>query len=150
GAPAVGQPSPAGGHPGRPGAARCRRGALLGAGPGPRRRPVGAGRGPAGRGGPVGALVGFAMISDNIPQPIDDGLVGPYYLWKLLIDHRCQRRGRHTRAGRRFGSQPRQTSPDAAVTAAASRAVSTWRNWRAKHDAGGPQRSAMVRTFSWR
>lgn len=40
----------------------------------------------------TGALVGFAMISDNIPQPIDD-LVGPYYLWKLLIDHRLQRRG---------------------------------------------------------
>ena len=28
----------------------------------------------------TGALVGFAMISDNIPQPIDDDLVGPYYL----------------------------------------------------------------------
>jgi len=41
----------------------------------------------------TGALVGFAMISDNIPQPMDDDLVGPYYLWKLLIDHRCQRRG---------------------------------------------------------
>jgi diamine N-acetyltransferase len=41
----------------------------------------------------TGALVGFVMISDNIPQPIDDDLVGPYYLWKLLIDHRCQRRG---------------------------------------------------------
>ena len=25
----------------------------------------------------TGALVGFAMISDNIPQPIDDDLVGP-------------------------------------------------------------------------
>src|SRR5437762_3213020 len=41
----------------------------------------------------TGALVGFAMISDNVPQPIDGDLVGPYYLWKLLIDHRCQRRG---------------------------------------------------------
>jgi hypothetical protein len=40
----------------------------------------------------TGALVGFAMISDNIPQPIDDDLAGPYFLWKLLIDHRCQRR----------------------------------------------------------
>src|SRR5207249_4720578 len=37
--------------------------------------------------------IGFAMISDNIPQPIDDDLVGPYYPWKLLIDHRFQRRG---------------------------------------------------------
>jgi diamine N-acetyltransferase len=41
----------------------------------------------------TGALVGFSMISDNIPEPIDDDLVGPYYLWKLLIDHRSQRRG---------------------------------------------------------
>ena len=41
----------------------------------------------------TGALVGFAMISDNIPPPIDDDLGGPYYLWKLLIDHRIQRHG---------------------------------------------------------
>lgn len=41
----------------------------------------------------TGALVGFAMISDNIPESADDDLVGPYYLWKLLIDHRSQRRG---------------------------------------------------------
>ena len=41
----------------------------------------------------TGALVGFVMISDNIPPPMDDDLVGPYYLWKLLIDHRFQRRG---------------------------------------------------------
>jgi len=41
----------------------------------------------------TGTLVGFAMISDNIPQPMDDDLIGPYYLWKLLIDHRFQRRG---------------------------------------------------------
>jgi diamine N-acetyltransferase len=41
----------------------------------------------------TGALVGFAMISDNVPQPMDDDLVGPYYLWKLLIDHPFQRRG---------------------------------------------------------
>jgi diamine N-acetyltransferase len=40
----------------------------------------------------TGALVGFVMISDNIPQPMDDDLVGPYYLWKLLIDHQFQRR----------------------------------------------------------
>ena len=40
-----------------------------------------------------GTLVGFVMISDNIPQPIDEDLVGPYFLWKLLIDHRCQRHG---------------------------------------------------------
>lgn len=33
-----------------------------------------------------GRLVGFVMISDNIPQPMDDDLVGPYFLWKLLVD----------------------------------------------------------------
>jgi diamine N-acetyltransferase len=41
----------------------------------------------------TGALVGFAMISDNIPQPMDDDLVGPYFLWKLLIDEQFQGRG---------------------------------------------------------
>jgi diamine N-acetyltransferase len=41
----------------------------------------------------MGTLVGFVMISDNIPEPIDEDLVGPYYLWKLLIDHRFQGRG---------------------------------------------------------
>lgn len=40
-----------------------------------------------------GELVGFAMISDNIPQPMDDDLVGPYYLWKLLIHETSQGRG---------------------------------------------------------
>jgi hypothetical protein len=41
----------------------------------------------------TGALAGFPMISDNIPQPMDDDLIGPYYLWKLLIDHRSQPSG---------------------------------------------------------
>ena len=41
----------------------------------------------------AGSLVGFLMISDNIPQPMDEDLVGPYYLWKLLIDERFQGRG---------------------------------------------------------
>src|SRR5215470_16123706 len=41
----------------------------------------------------TGTLAGFVMISDNIPQPSDGDLVGPHYLWKLLIDHRRQRRG---------------------------------------------------------
>lgn len=40
-----------------------------------------------------GALVGFTMISDNIPEPIDDDLVGPYFLWKLFVDKDHQRRG---------------------------------------------------------
>jgi diamine N-acetyltransferase len=38
----------------------------------------------------AGSLIGFMMISDNIPQPMDEDLVGPYYLWKLLIDERFQ------------------------------------------------------------
>jgi diamine N-acetyltransferase len=43
-----------------------------------------------------GDLVGFVMISDGIPAETlaaDDDLVGPYYLWRLLIDHRFQGRG---------------------------------------------------------
>ena len=38
-------------------------------------------------------LVGFVMISDNIPAErlaADDDIVGPYFLWRLLIDHRFQ------------------------------------------------------------
>ena len=41
-------------------------------------------------------LVGFVMISDNIPAETlaaDDDIVGPYYLWRLLVDHRFQGRG---------------------------------------------------------
>ena len=41
----------------------------------------------------TGELVGFAMISDNIPEPIDEDLVGPYFLWRLLIDAPVQGRG---------------------------------------------------------
>jgi diamine N-acetyltransferase len=40
--------------------------------------------------------VGFAMISDNIPRETldaDPTLVGPSFLWRLLIDERYQRRG---------------------------------------------------------
>ena len=37
-------------------------------------------------------LVGFVMISDGITDP-DPTLLGPYYLWRLLIDHRHQGRG---------------------------------------------------------
>ncbi|MDP9483091.1 MAG: GNAT family N-acetyltransferase [Chloroflexota bacterium] len=41
-------------------------------------------------------LVGFVMISDGIPAErlaADDDLVGPYFLWRLLIDERFQGRG---------------------------------------------------------
>jgi diamine N-acetyltransferase len=41
--------------------------------------------------------VGFVMISDNIP-PGNPELVGPYYLWRLLIDTEHQGRGYGTRA----------------------------------------------------
>jgi diamine N-acetyltransferase len=35
--------------------------------------------------------VGFVMLSwDVVPQP---GILGPYFLWRLLIDERHQRRG---------------------------------------------------------
>ena len=40
--------------------------------------------------------VGFAMISDDIPQDTldaDPTLIGPYFLWRLLIDERFQRQG---------------------------------------------------------
>jgi diamine N-acetyltransferase len=40
--------------------------------------------------------VGFTMISDNVPRETldaDPTLVGPYFLWRLLIDERQQRRG---------------------------------------------------------
>jgi diamine N-acetyltransferase len=42
-------------------------------------------------------LVGFVMISDNIPQDVldsePDTIVGPYFLWRLLIDAPFQGRG---------------------------------------------------------
>jgi diamine N-acetyltransferase len=43
-----------------------------------------------------GALVRFAMISDDIPQAVldfDEDIVGPYFLWRLLIDAPFQGRG---------------------------------------------------------
>jgi diamine N-acetyltransferase len=44
----------------------------------------------------TGELVGFVMISDGIPPETladDDDIVGPYFLWRLLIDHGQQGRG---------------------------------------------------------
>ena len=41
-------------------------------------------------------LVGFVMISDGIPAETlaaDDDIVGPYFLWRLLIDKHHQGRG---------------------------------------------------------
>jgi diamine N-acetyltransferase len=37
-------------------------------------------------------LIGFVMISDNVEDPGDD-LVGPYYLWRLLVDAAFQGQG---------------------------------------------------------
>nr|WP_062339586.1 GNAT family N-acetyltransferase [Herbidospora sakaeratensis] len=36
--------------------------------------------------------VGFLMISDDVP-PGDPGILGPYFLWRLLVDARHQGRG---------------------------------------------------------
>jgi diamine N-acetyltransferase len=41
--------------------------------------------------------VGFVMISDGITVD-DPTYVGPYYLWRLLVDHRFQGRGYGTAA----------------------------------------------------
>lgn len=44
----------------------------------------------------TGEVVGFVMISDGIPAATlaaDADLIGPYYLWRLLIDADHQRRG---------------------------------------------------------
>ena len=46
--------------------------------------------------GVSGQLVGFVMISDDIPAETlaaDDDIVGPYFLWRLLIDADWQGRG---------------------------------------------------------
>jgi diamine N-acetyltransferase len=46
--------------------------------------------------GDSGELVGFVMISDDIPEERladDDDMLGPYFLWRLLIDDRFQGRG---------------------------------------------------------
>jgi diamine N-acetyltransferase len=46
-------------------------------------------------------VVGFVMISDGIPAEqlaAERDLIGPYYLWRLLIDERHQRRGYGTAA----------------------------------------------------
>jgi hypothetical protein len=54
------------------------------------------------------ALVGFAMISGNIPQPMDDDLIGPYYLWaahRPPFPAQRLRRG-DARRGRRLLADP--------------------------------------------
>jgi diamine N-acetyltransferase len=44
----------------------------------------------------TGQLVGFVMISDNISQAVldaEDHIVGPYFLWRLVIHEPFQRLG---------------------------------------------------------
>jgi GNAT superfamily N-acetyltransferase len=36
--------------------------------------------------------VGFVMLAWNV-DPVPPGIIGPWFLWKLLIDHRHQRLG---------------------------------------------------------
>jgi diamine N-acetyltransferase len=41
-------------------------------------------------------VVGFVMLSDGVAPEVvaeDPHMVSPYFLWRLLIDHRHQRRG---------------------------------------------------------
>jgi hypothetical protein len=54
-------------------------------------------------------IVGFVMISDGIPADAlaaDPELIGPYFLWRLLIDQRYQRRGYGTGGSRCPGRLP--------------------------------------------
>ena len=47
------------------------------------------------------AVVGFVMLSDGVAPEVvatDPHMVSPYFLWRLLIDHRHQRRGYGTAA----------------------------------------------------
>lgn len=58
-------------------------------------------------------LVGFVMISDGITDP-DPTLLGPYYLWRLLIDQHHQGKGYGSAAIDRIVEELR-TRPDAEV-----------------------------------
>lgn len=62
-------------------------------------------------------LVGFVMISDGIPAETlaaDDTIVGPYFLWRLLVDERFQGRG-YGRATIDAVIRYLRTKPDATV-----------------------------------
>lgn len=62
-------------------------------------------------------LVGFVMISDNIPAETladDDDIVGPYFLWRLLVDAAYQGRG-YGRATIDAVVEYLRTRPNAAV-----------------------------------
>ena len=57
--------------------------------------------------------VGFVMLSDGITADNPDYL-GPYYLWRLLVDHRFQGRG-YGSAALRLAIDRLRTRPDADV-----------------------------------
>ena len=57
--------------------------------------------------------VGFLMLSDGITVENPDYL-GPYYLWRLIVDHRHQRRG-YGSAALRLAIEHLRTRPDAHV-----------------------------------
>lgn len=61
-------------------------------------------------------IVGFAMISDGIPEDVleaDPTLVGPYFLWRLLVDEQQQRRGYGTAIVDAVGEYVRSRGGDA-------------------------------------
>ena len=57
--------------------------------------------------------VGFVMLSDGITVDNPDYL-GPYYLWRLIVDHRFQGRG-YGSAALRLAIDHLRTRPDADV-----------------------------------
>jgi diamine N-acetyltransferase len=72
----------------------------------------------------TGELVGFVMISDGIPAETlaaNDDIVGPYFLWRLLIDERFQGRG-YGRAAIDAVVDYLRTRPDAEVLLTSCRA----------------------------
>ncbi len=69
-------------------------------------------------------LVGFVMISDGIPAETlaaDDDIVGPYFLWRLLIDEAFQGQG-YGRAAIDAVVDYLHTRPDAEILLTSCRA----------------------------
>ena len=64
-----------------------------------------------------GVPVGFVMLAWDV-EPVD-GLRGPYFLWKLLIDSRYQRRGHGTAALALVVHEVRASGGDTLLTSCA-------------------------------
>ncbi|WP_377640233.1 GNAT family N-acetyltransferase [Oryzobacter terrae] len=62
-----------------------------------------------------GVPVGFVMVSWDV-VPVPDELWGPFYLWRLLIDHRHQGRGYGTAAVRLVADAVREAGGDELLT----------------------------------